>query len=168
MEVLIKEFLEVINQEVKSLESFLALLTAQEKFLLKNKFSSLSRSWEKQKEALSLAKSLEGKRLYITQKLSNEFKIDENKFDLSLLSELLEESYSTRLEKLQRTLLELYKRVEFQWKKNQKLIRESSGFLTQSKKTNSKSSIPSHFRIRDDFTQGGIPCETLSKKVAAN
>jgi uncharacterized circularly permuted ATP-grasp superfamily protein len=168
LDPLIKEFLEVIAQEVKSLENFLALLTDQENLLLNNKLSSLSQSWEKQKKALSWAKNLERKRLVVTQKLSNKFKIDESEFNLSLLSELVEESCSTRLEELQRILLDLYQKVELQRKKNQKLIRESSGFLSQKKGMDSNDSIPLHFRIRDDFIGGHPPFGSLSKKVTAH
>lgn len=168
MEPLIRDLLEMIAQEVKSLESFLTLLAEQENLLLNNKLSSLTRSWEKQRGALSLARSLERKRLLITNKLSEKFKIDKNKFNLSLLSDLLEESYSTKLEELQRVLLDLYKKVEIQRKKNQKLIRESTGFLNQRKEMSSNSSTPVEFRIRADYDQGKTPFNSLSKKVAAN
>lgn len=168
MEPLIKELLEVIAQEVKSLESFLALLTDQENLLINHELSSLSRSYERQREALSSAKSLEKRRLLITHKLSKKFEIDKDKFSLSLLSELLEESYCTKLEELQRILLDIYKKVDFQRKKNQKLIKKSSGFLIQRKEMHSSKLIPAEHRIKTNYNGGKISFESLSKKVVAN
>ncbi|MGB2696726.1 MAG: flagellar export chaperone FlgN [Candidatus Zixiibacteriota bacterium] len=168
MEPLVKKLLEVIAQETKLLESFLAVLADQENLLLNHKLSSLSRSWEKEKESLSLAKSLERKRLNITQKLSQKLKIERNKFNFSLLSELLEESCCTRLEELQRILLDLYKKVELQWKKNQRLIRKSSGFLVSRKDVNSPKSIPGAHPVKPTFHQRKISLDFLSKKAAAN
>ena len=142
MEPLVKELLEVIAQEAKLLEDFLAVLANQEKLLCNHKLTSLTRSWEKERESLSIAKTLEKKRLNITRKLSQKFKIDKNEFNLSLLSELLEESSCTKLEELQKILLDLYKKVELQRKKNQQLIRKSSGFLVPRKVMNSQKVIP--------------------------
>jgi hypothetical protein len=168
LEPLVKELLEVIAQETKLLESFLAVLADQENLLLNHKLSSLSRYREKEKESLSLAKSLERKRLNITQKLSQKLKIERNKFNFSLLSELLEESYCTRLEELQRILLELHKKVELQRKRNQRLIRKSSGFLVSRKDVNSPKPIPGAHPVKQTFYQRKISLDYISKKAAAN
>ena len=168
MEPLIKELLEVITQEVKSLESFLALLTDQENLLINHRHSSLSRFYENQRDALSSAKSLEKKRLLITHKLSKKFKIDRNKFNLSLLSELLEESCCTRLEELQRILLDLYNKVDLQRKKNRKLIKESSGLLIRRKETDPHKLVAAEHPIRTNPGEEKISFESLSKKVVAN
>jgi len=168
LEPLIKELLEVIAQEVKSLESFLALLADQENLLINHKLSSLSLSCERQRGALSSARGLEKKRLLITHKLSKKFKIDKNRFNLSLLSELLEECYSTKLEELQRTLLDLYKKVESQRKKNLKLISESRSFLIREKETNPQKLIPAQQRIKAKLDQGRISFESLSKEAVSN
>ena len=168
MEPLVKELLEVIAQETKLLESFLAVLADQENLLLNHKLSSLSRSREKEKESLSLAKSLERKRLSITQKLSRKLNIERDKFNFSLLSELLEESFCTRLEELQRILLDLYKKVELQRRKNQKLIIKSSGLLVSRKDLNSTQSIPGTHPTKQAFYQRKISLDSLSKKAAAN
>jgi len=163
LEQLVKELLETIAQEVKSLERFLALLLDQENLLLNNRLSSLPGSWEKQRKALSLAQNLEKKRLLITDRVSEEFKIDKNEFDLSLLSDLLEESYSAKVEALQRTLLDLHRKVEIQREKNRKLIRESRGFLTRRRKTSYNSLIPVRAGAKGDSDQRRIRPDRVSK-----
>lgn len=163
MEPLVKELLETIAQEVKSLERFLALLLDQENLLLNNRFSSLPGSREKQRKALSLARSLEKKRLLITDRVSEKFKIDKNEFDVCLLSDLLEESYSAKIEALQRALLDLYRKVEIQRGKNQKLIRESRGFLTRRKKTSCNSLIPVRVGAKSYPDQRRIRPDWVSK-----
>jgi hypothetical protein len=163
LEQLVKELLETIAQEVKSLERFLALLLDQENLLLNNRLSSLPGSWEKQRKALSLARSLEKKRLLITDRVSEEFKIDKNEFDLCPLSDLLEESYSARIEALQKTLLDLHRKVETQRKKNQKLIRESRGFLTRGKKTSYNSLIRVRVGAKGDPEQRRIRRDCVSQ-----
>lgn len=168
MEPLVKELLEVIAQEAKLLEDFLAVLADQEKLLRNHKLSSLTRSWEKERESLSFAKTLEKKRLNITQKLSQKFKIDQNKFNFSLLSELLQESSCTKLEELQKILLDLYKKVELQRKKNQQLIRKSSGFLVPGKVINSQKVIPDEHHGKGNFNQRKVHFESLSRKATAN
>ena len=168
MEPLVKELLEVIVQETQLLEDFLVALVDQEKLLRNYKLSSLTRSWEKERESLSLAKSLERKRLDITQKLSKRFKIDKNKFDFSLLSELLEESSCTKLEELQRILLDLCQKVELQRKKNQQLIRKSSGFLVSKKETNSQKVFPTEYAGKGSFYQGKGKFDSIKRKATAN
>lgn len=168
MQTLIKELLEIIGQEVKSLEHFLALLLNQENLILNSKFSSLSGSWERQREALSLAKNLERKRLLITDRLSEKFKVDPNKFNLCLLTDLLEESYSAKIEDLQRSLLDLYTKVETQRKKNEKLIRESSGFLIQGKKANHNGLISIPVKTKTDLSRKRLPSDSLSEKMATS
>jgi hypothetical protein len=158
--------METVGQEVKSLEHFLALLLDQEDLILNNKFSSLSRSWEKQKEALSLAKSLERRRLLITDRLSEKFKVDKYKFNLCLLSDLLEESYSAKIEELQRVLFDLYRKVENQKEKNQRLIRESSGFLTPGEKANHNSLILIPVKAKANLSRKKTSSDSLSDKIA--
>jgi len=168
LEPLIKELLEVIAQEVKLLESFLALLTDQENLLISHKLSSLTRSYQGEREALSSAKSLEKRRLLITHKLSKRFKIDKNKFNLSPFSELLEESCCAKLEELQKILLDLYRKVDFQREKNQKLIRESKDFLIQRKGMNSDRLIPAEHEMRADLNRRKISSGSSKRKVVAN
>lgn len=163
MEQLVKKLLKTIAQEVKSLERFLALLLDQENLLLNNRFSPLPGSWEKQRKALCLARNLEKKRLLITNRVSEKFKINRNEFDLSLLSDLLDESYSARIEALQRTLLHLHRKVEIQRGKNQKLIRESRGFLTPGKKTTYSSLISVRAGAKGDPDQRRIRPDCVSK-----
>lgn len=163
MEPLIKELLDTIAQEVKYLEHFLALLLDQENLLMNNQLLSLAPSWEKQREALSVARGLERKRLLITARLSEKFRIDENKFDLCLLSDLLEESHSAKIEGLQRTLLDLYQKVKIQSEKNQKLIRESRGFLSRRRKASHSGLIPVGARARTGLKVGGACSDSLAK-----
>ena len=94
--------------------------------------------------------------------------IDKNEFNLSLLSELLEESSCTKLEELQKILLDLYKKVELQRKKNQQLIRKSSGFLVPRKVMNSQKVIPAEHQVKDSFNQRKSYFESLSRKATAN
>jgi len=168
LEPLVKELLEVIAQETKLLENFLAALVDQEKLLRNYKISSLTQSWEKERESLSLAKRLERKRLDITQKLSKRFKIDKNKFNFSLLSELLEESSCTKLEELQRILLDLCKKVELQRKKNQQLIRKSSGFLVSRKETNSQKVFPTEYAVKGSSDKRKGNFDSINRKATAN
>ena len=132
MEKQLVNLIELINKEVNSLESFLRLLTEEEECLINNRFDLLERSIHQQEQAISQAKRLEKNRKEITAWLSKDLKLVHEEPSISKLVQLLDSSYSSRLNELQKTLLELHRKVEIQRKINEELIRESMEHIDSS------------------------------------
>jgi hypothetical protein len=124
--------IELINKEVNSLESFLRLLAEEEECLINNRFDLLERSIHQQEQAISQARHLEKNRKEITAWLSKDLKLEQEEPSISKLVQLLDSSYSSRLNELQKTLLELHRKVEIQRKKNEELIKESMEHIDSS------------------------------------
>ena len=132
MEQHILSLIKLIHKEVGSLENFLKLLTEEEECLLNNSFESLEKSILKQEQALTQAKQLEKERMEITYWLFKDFRIDQKKGSLTKLIQLLDSSHSSKLEELQKTLLDLHRKVEVQREKNGELIKDSMGYIDRS------------------------------------
>ncbi|MDP3024672.1 MAG: flagellar protein FlgN [candidate division Zixibacteria bacterium] len=132
MEQQVLSLIKLIHKEVDSLENFLKLLTEEEECLVNNSFDSLEESILKQEQALTQAKQLEKERIEITSWLFKGFKVDQKKASLTKLVQLLDSSYSSKLEELQKTLLYLHRKVEVQREKNGELIKDSMGYIDRS------------------------------------
>lgn len=129
MEKQVIRLIELIQKEVDSLENFLWLLTEEEECLINNRFDQLEESIHKQEQVIIRAKQLEKERMEITAWLSKGINFNQEKTPLSKLIQLLDSSYSSKLEELQKTLLELHRKVEAQRDKNEELIKESMGYI---------------------------------------
>ena len=127
-------FIELITQEVDSLENFLVLLKEEEEYLLKNHFDLLRDSIQKREKALIRSRILEKNRKDITTQISRDLKIEQNKTSLFKVSQLLDSSYSSKIDDLQKTLLGLHRKVEIQRKKNEELIKDSMVYMDQDMK----------------------------------
>ena len=125
MEKQLAGLIELINQEVASLENFLKLLREEEECLINKHFDLLKKSIRKQGKALLRAKKLERNRKKVTTWISNDLRMEKNNISLLKLTQLLDSSYSSKLDELQKTLLGLHRKVEMQRIKNEKLIKES-------------------------------------------
>jgi hypothetical protein len=121
--------IELIQKEVDSLENFLWLLTEEEECLINNRFNQLQESIHKQEQAILRAKQLEKERMEMTAWLSAGVNFNQERTSLSKLIQLLDSSYSSKLEELQKTLLELHRKVEAQRDRNEELIKESMGYI---------------------------------------
>jgi hypothetical protein len=127
LEKQIVNLIELIHKEVSSLENFLKLLAEEERCLINNRFDLLEESIRKQEQAITQAKQLEEIRKEITSWLSKDLKIEHEQPTLSKLIQLLDSSYSSKLNELQKTLLDLHRKVETQRKRNEELIKKSIG-----------------------------------------
>lgn len=132
MEQQVLSLIKLIHKEVDSLENFLKLLTEEEECLVNNSFDSLQESIFKQEQALTQAKQLEKERMEITSWLFKGFKVDQKKASLTKLIQLLDSSHSSKLEELQKTLLELHRKVEIQRERNEELIKDSMSYIDRS------------------------------------
>jgi hypothetical protein len=121
--------IELIQKEVDSLENFLQLLTEEEEYLINNRFDQLVESIQKQEQSIIRAKQLEKERMEMTARLSEGINFNQERASLSKLIQLLDSSYSSKLEELQKTLLELHRKVEAQRDRNEELIKESMGYI---------------------------------------
>ena len=129
MEQQVLGLIKLIHKEVDSLESFLRLLSEEQECLVNNRLERLEESISKQEHALIQAKQLESERIRITSWLLKDFKVDTKKGSLSKLIQLLDSSHSSKLEELQKTLLDLHRKVEVQREKNEELIRDSMSYI---------------------------------------
>lgn len=134
MQARINKLIEVINKEATCLENFMTLLTEQQEFLVNNDVKSLQKSVGKQKRAILEVERLERERIKLTDQTAASLKLNKSEANLSKLVQLVEESYSARLQELQRTLLHLYQKVERQRRKNEFLIRQSMGMVDRNMK----------------------------------
>lgn len=132
MEKQLVNLIELINKEVNSLENFLRLLTEEEECLISNRFDLLERSIHQQEQAIIQAKRLGKNRKEITSCLAKDLKLEHEEPSISKLVQLLDSSYSSKLNELQKTLLELHRKVETQRRKNEELIKESMGHIDSS------------------------------------
>lgn len=132
MSSVVSQLIEVINRETKCLEKFLTLFAEEQKYLVENDVDSLRRCVEDQERTMRDAGQLEDKRIRLTDSLAEHLKIDKGKVNLSKLTDLVEESYSSRLRELQSTLSSLYARLERQRKKNEFLIKQSMKYVDRS------------------------------------
>lgn len=129
MEKDVISLIELIQKEVDSLENFLWLLTEEEECLINNRFDQLQESIHKQEQAILRAKQLEKERMEMTARLLAGVNFNQERTSLTKLIQLLDSSYSSKLEELQKTLLELHRKVEAQRDKNEELIKESMGYI---------------------------------------
>ena len=132
MDSQVNQLIDIINQEISSLEHFLVLLSDEQDFLVNHEVNALEKSVRDQEEAISQAEKLERTRIKLTNAIAEKLSLDTNRITLSKLIQLLEESYSTKLMELQKDLLDLYKKVERQRRKNEFLIKQSMGYIDKS------------------------------------
>ncbi len=132
MEQPVLSLIKLIHKEVDSLENFLNLLTEEQECLMSNRFGCLEESIIKQEQALIRARELEKERVKVTCLLSKDFKIDQGESSLTKLIQLLDSSHSSKLEELQKTLVDLHRKVEIQREKNEELIRDSLSYIDRS------------------------------------
>ena len=131
MEQQVLNLIKLIHKEADSLENFLKLLTEEEECLVNNSFDRLEESILKQEQALIQARQLEKERIEITSCLFKCFKLDQKKDSLNKLVQLVDSSHSSKLEELQKTLLDLHRKVEIQREKNEELIKDSMSYIDQ-------------------------------------
>jgi len=132
LEQQVLSLIKLIHKEVDSLENFLKLLTEEQECLVNNHFDRLEESILKQEQALIQAKQLEKERMEITSWLFKGFKVDQKRASLTKLVQLLDSSHSSKLEELQKTLLDLHRKVEIQREKNEGLIKDSMSYIDRS------------------------------------
>jgi hypothetical protein len=132
LEQQVLSLIKLIHKEVDSLENFLKLLTEEQECLVNNHFDRLEESISKQEQALILAKQLEKERMKITSWLFEEFKVDTKKGSLTKLVQLVDSSHSSKLEELQKTLVDLHRKVEIQRERNEELIKDSMSYIDRS------------------------------------
>lgn len=130
----VNRLIEIINREVVCLENFMTLLTKEQQLLAENNIQSLQNSVGEQEKAILEAEKLEKERIKLTDQIASNLKLNKEETNLSRLIQLLEESYSTQLKELQKTLLHLYQKVERQRRKNEFLIRQSMGMVDRNMK----------------------------------
>jgi len=121
--------IKLIHKEVDSLENFLKLLNEEEECLINNRYDRLEQSILKQEQALIQAKQFEKERMEITSGLYEGFKMDPENASLPKLVKFLDSSYSSKLEELQKTLLDLHRKVENQRERNEELIKDSMSYI---------------------------------------
>jgi hypothetical protein len=132
LEQQVLSLIRLIHKEVDSMENFLKLLTEEQECLVNNHFDRLEESILKQEQALIQAKQLEKERMEITSCLFKDSKVDQKKASLAKLTQLLNSSHSSKLEELQKTLLDLHRKVEIQREKNEELIKDSMSYIDRS------------------------------------
>ena len=129
MQVKVNRLIDIINKEVTCLESFMALLTEEQKFLVENDVDSLRKSVGQQERTILQAENLEKERIKLTDGIAKSLNLKKDEASISKLVQLLEESYSVQLKELQKTLFSLYQKVERQRRKNEFLIKQSMGII---------------------------------------
>jgi len=164
LEQQVLSLIKLIHKEVGSLENFLNLLTEEQECLINNRFGRLEESIIKQEQALIQAKQLEKERMKITSWLFKDFKIDQRKGSLTKLIQLLDSSHSSKLEELQKTLVDLHRKVEIQRERNEELIKDSMSYIDRSIKFLMEPSPVSYLR-NPSHNQGKVMPPLVLDKV---
>ena len=157
MDEQVQKLLGLIKKEVSVLENFLTLLTEEQKHLVKNDVSALEKIVSEEEKEIGQAQKLEKERLKLTDDLAEKLNVDKKELNLSLLISLVEESYSSKLEELQKTLWELYCKVDRQKRKNEFLIKQSMSIIDkQMKFFLGEQATPYYFKPKEKRKNGGV------------
>ncbi len=130
-----------IKQEIKALESFLHFLEKEKNLLLRKEISSFGEIEKERSKKLLLAKRLEEKRKKLSVSILQKIKIGSKKKDESNIFYLLLHTHEINLSQLQSNLWELYRKVDLQRKKNDNLIKKSSGYIDNNMKEKRQTSL---------------------------
>lgn len=130
-----------IKKEIKALESFLLFLEKEKNILLKKDFPSFQEIEKERSKNLLLAKRLEKKRKKLSISILQKLKKSSNEKDESGIFYFLSHSDEINLSQLQSTLWELYRKVDLQRKKNDNLIKKSSGYIDNNMKEKRQTSL---------------------------
>jgi hypothetical protein len=127
----LNELIEILSAEQKIYQQYLQLLTEQQECLIKNDLDAIRESTEKINTLAQQATNLENGRQKIIARLSNSAEI---KFDDINISKLIEKFAGPgfgKLEQLKDTIMEMHEQVTRQKTRNELLIDQSMGIISQ-------------------------------------
>lgn len=129
MESLTNKLTDIVAKEVQQFELFLRLLTEQQDYLIENDLDNINQVVKAQEEAILSLRELEKSRTRIVNEISGQMESGSENLTLSRIVESLPEPQAEKLEKMQKTLLDLHKKVSKAKSRNEFLIRKSMEYI---------------------------------------
>ena len=107
------------------IELFLKLLTEQQDYLVSNDVENLNRVVKEQEQAILALKNLEASRIRVVEVISEKSDNDPADMTLTRIAASFAAPQSEKLEKMQKSLLNLHERVSSARERNEFLIKKS-------------------------------------------
>ncbi|MBU1320579.1 MAG: flagellar protein FlgN, partial [candidate division Zixibacteria bacterium] len=125
MESLTKKLTDIVSREVLQFELVLQLMADQQNYLVANDLENLNRVVKEQEEAILKVRELEKSRLLIIDEISDVTDDDSENLTLTQIAKKLALPQAEKLQRLQKTLLDLHEKITRARSRNEFLIKKS-------------------------------------------
>ncbi|MFH1893704.1 MAG: flagellar protein FlgN [Candidatus Zixiibacteriota bacterium] len=125
MESLTKKLTDIVSREVLQFELVLQLMADQQNYLVANDLENLNRVVKEQEEAILKVRELEKSRLLIIDEISDVTDDDSENLTLTHIAKKLALPQAEKLQRLQKTLLDLHEKITRARSRNEFLIKKS-------------------------------------------
>jgi hypothetical protein len=117
--------MDVVAREVEQFELFLKLLSEQQNHLIANDLDNLNKTVMEQEQAILKLRDCETERIGIVRDISTRTGDNEADLTLATMARRLEKPHADRLERMQKQLVNLHKRIDRARARNDFLIKKS-------------------------------------------
>ena len=124
-EELINDLAHVINEEVRTFHSLLDVLHSEQRAIVEDDIEEIERCVEAQREVAVVAHELEGKRMRVVERISEQSDMGDGNVSLGRLVQALEGPRAAELAQMREKLLELNGKIRAVSANNAFLIRQS-------------------------------------------
>jgi len=125
VESLTKKLTDIVSREVLQFELVLQLMADQQNYLVANDLENLNRVVKEQEEAILKVRELEKSRLLIIDEISDVTDDDSENLTLTQIAKKLALPQAEKLQRLQKTLLDLHEKITRARSRNEFLIKKS-------------------------------------------
>lgn len=129
MELLLKELLKLIEDEIEIFRSLLPIFKKEKEAVLASDLNELKLSLAKKEKLLFNMRSLEKKRMHVMNKLAESLKLSPDELTLKKLAKSVKKPYSTRLKNCGLQLLKLTNSISNANNANSGMFVHSLNFL---------------------------------------
>ena len=124
-EELINDLAHVINEEVRTFHNLLDVLRSEQGAIVEDDIEEIERCVEAQREVAAVAHELEGKRMRVVERISEQSDMGDGNVSLGRLVQALEGPRAAELAQMREKLLELNGKIRAVSANNAFLIRQS-------------------------------------------
>jgi len=125
VESLTKKLTDIVSREISQFELVLQLMADQQNYLVANDLENLNRVVKEQEEAILKVRELEKSRLLIIDEISDMTEDDSENLTLTQIAKKLALPQAEKLQRLQKTLLDLHEKITRAKSRNEFLIKKS-------------------------------------------
>ena len=129
MELLLKELLELLEDEIEIFRSLLPVFKKEKEAVLASELNELNKASAQKEKLLFNMRSLEKKRTHVMNKLAETLEVLPDDLTLTKLAQSVKEPYSTRLKNCGSQLLKLTKSISSANTGNKNIFAHSLNFV---------------------------------------